>query len=176
MRLWSLHPQYLDRAGLLAAWREGLLAQKVLVGDTKGYHHHPQLRRFRAHGDPMGAIGAFLTALANDATRRGYRFSVEKILHPGDEVASIPVTAGQLDYEWLHLGAKLERRSEVDAARWRDSKPSPNPVFTLVAGGIEAWERPDWPAVTSPSAAPVLLPTPRLVDCSRLPTGRRRET
>ena len=51
MRIWSLHPQYLDRQGLTAAWREGLLAQKVLTGTTKGYRNHPQLRRFRAAGD-----------------------------------------------------------------------------------------------------------------------------
>ncbi|MEN6399799.1 MAG: pyrimidine dimer DNA glycosylase/endonuclease V, partial [Rectinema sp.] len=29
MRLWTLHPQYLDQKGLTAAWREGLLAKKV---------------------------------------------------------------------------------------------------------------------------------------------------
>lgn len=142
MRLWSLHPHHLDRAGLLAAWREGLLAQKVLAGDTAGYRHHPQLQRFRAHPDAMRAIGAYLTALADDATLRGYRFSAEKIAHWRDDVAPIPVTIGQLDYEWQHLGAKLERRSEADAARWRDASPSPHPLFTPVAGGIESWERP----------------------------------
>ncbi len=47
MRLWSLHPKYLDRQGLLAVWREGLLAQKVLQGKTKGYKNHPQLKRFQ---------------------------------------------------------------------------------------------------------------------------------
>jgi len=31
MRLWSLHPRYLDAKGLVALWREGLLAQKVLA-------------------------------------------------------------------------------------------------------------------------------------------------
>lgn len=54
MRIWSLHPQYLDRQGLTAGWREGLLAQKVLTGTTKGYRNHPQLRRFRAAGDGVG--------------------------------------------------------------------------------------------------------------------------
>jgi hypothetical protein len=34
MRLWSLHPKHLDRQGLLAVWREGLLAQEVLRGET----------------------------------------------------------------------------------------------------------------------------------------------
>ena len=36
MRLWSLHPRYLDAKGLVALWREGLLAQAVLKGQTKG--------------------------------------------------------------------------------------------------------------------------------------------
>lgn len=31
MRLWSIHQSYLDRQGLLAVWREGLLAQGVLL-------------------------------------------------------------------------------------------------------------------------------------------------
>ncbi|MGP9584395.1 pyrimidine dimer DNA glycosylase/endonuclease V, partial [Micrococcaceae sp. AOP34-BR2-30] len=30
MRLWSLHPEVLDRQGLIAGWREALLAQAVL--------------------------------------------------------------------------------------------------------------------------------------------------
>jgi hypothetical protein len=33
MRLWSLHPRYLDAKGLQAVWREGLLAKKVLQGN-----------------------------------------------------------------------------------------------------------------------------------------------
>jgi len=34
MRLWTIHPKYLDRQGLLALWREALLAQKVLRRDN----------------------------------------------------------------------------------------------------------------------------------------------
>jgi hypothetical protein len=56
MRLWSLHPCYLDRQGLLALWREALLAQKMLQGQTRGYRFHPQLERFRAQSDPSAAI------------------------------------------------------------------------------------------------------------------------
>jgi hypothetical protein len=32
MRLWSLHPEYLDANGLVALWREALLAQAFLQG------------------------------------------------------------------------------------------------------------------------------------------------
>jgi hypothetical protein len=43
MRLWSLHPCHLDAKGLVALWREGLLAQKVQACETNGYRNHPQL-------------------------------------------------------------------------------------------------------------------------------------
>ncbi len=45
MRLWSLHPKYLDVKGLVRAWREGLLARKALGGETKGYRNHSAPRR-----------------------------------------------------------------------------------------------------------------------------------
>ena len=41
MKLWSIHPKYLDAKGLVALWREALLAQKVLDGKTEGYKNHP---------------------------------------------------------------------------------------------------------------------------------------
>lgn len=47
MRIWSLHPKYLDTKGLVALWRETLLAQHVLSGKTKRYKNHPQLARFK---------------------------------------------------------------------------------------------------------------------------------
>ncbi|WP_313821293.1 pyrimidine dimer DNA glycosylase/endonuclease V, partial [Citricoccus sp.] len=83
MRLWSLHPQYLDRQGLTGGWREALLAQAVLAGRTKGYRSHPQLVRFRSHPDPAAAIGAFLLVTAEEAAERGYTFDVTRIDRPG---------------------------------------------------------------------------------------------
>lgn len=56
MRLWSVHPKYLDTRGLTACWREGLLARKVLLGQTKGYRNHPQLIRFRNTQNPVAAV------------------------------------------------------------------------------------------------------------------------
>ena len=38
MRLWTLHPKYLDPQGLVALWREALLARAVLQGKTRGYN------------------------------------------------------------------------------------------------------------------------------------------
>jgi len=140
MRLWSIHPMYLDVKGLVALWREGLLAQKVLQGTTRGYRRHPQLRRFQSQADPLGAIGAYLEAVANEAASRGYRFDAGKI-HPGRSYDKIPLTRGQLHYEWEHLRSKLSRR---DMRRYQAAlavdEPETHPLFVVVAGEPADWE------------------------------------
>lgn len=149
MRIWSIHPRHLDRMGLLACWRETLLAQAVLAGRARGYRTHPQLERFRAQADPLAAVGAYLGVVAVEAADRGYRFDAGRILQPtpvAEFGAAIPVARGQLDYEWEHLGRKLHERSPEDAARWEDAgEPSAHPLFSVVPGGIESWERPAAP-------------------------------
>jgi len=138
MRLWSLHPSLLDRAGLVALWREALLAQKVLLGQTIGYRHHPQLDRFRQSRNPVRAISTYLWSVADEATERGYRFDLGKIAMVRGR-GSIPVTTGQLAYEYAHLKQKLMRR---DPARLQlIGKVEPNPTFTAVEGPIASWER-----------------------------------
>jgi hypothetical protein len=142
MRIWSLHPDTLDRAAIIACWRETLLAQAVLAGATKGYRQHPQLERFRATPDPVATVGAYLTGLADDADRRGYRFDRSRILMPSAPSPTLEVTDGQLAYEWAHLGRKLEVRSP-DEARRREGVPArPHPLFVVVPGDIAPWERP----------------------------------
>jgi hypothetical protein len=140
MRIWTLHPRYLDRRGLVAVWREGLLAQQVLRGRTRGYRRHPQLIRFQAQGSPLGSIAAYLRAVHAEATARGYVFAEEKI---GRARAGgrIPVTWGQLDYEWGHLRRKLARRDRVWLSRVGRRSPRPHPLFRVVPGPVEAWER-----------------------------------
>jgi hypothetical protein len=140
MRIWTIHPRYLDTKGLLAAWRETLLAQKVLQGATRGYRNHPQLTRFKAHADPPGAIAKYLRAVYEEASSRGYKFSEQKIGAP-DESASLVCTRGQLLYEWNHLKEKLKAR---DARRFslleNISEPEAHPLFTIVEGEVESWE------------------------------------
>ena len=141
MRLWTLHPRYLDSKGLVAVWREALLAQKVLAGATKGYRHHPQLTRFQAQPDPLAAIAAFLAGIAEEAQNRGYRFDANKI--PRRRFSGpIPETRGQLLYEWGHLKAKLQVRDPEVWRRVRGLKlPEAHPLFRIVPGGIREWER-----------------------------------
>ena len=141
MRLWSLHPKYLDTKGFVALWREALLAQAVLRGDTRGYRHHPQLERFMATPKPMHAIAAYLSAIHEEADCRNFKFDVSKI-GPGQLKERIPVTQGQIDYELAHLKKKLAHRDPVclqrlDAVR----RPEPHPVFEIVSGAVEKWER-----------------------------------
>ena len=140
MRLWSLHPELLDRAALVAGWREGLLAQAVLAGRTKGYRSHPQLERFRAAADPVTAVITYLTALREEATRRGYRFDATRLEGPADGSVRIPVTTGQLAFELEHLRAKVRVRAPEWEARL--GEPLPHPMFEVVEGVIESWERP----------------------------------
>lgn len=139
MRLWSLPPSLLDRQGLLAVWREGLLAQKVLLGETRGYRFHPQLDRFRATTNPIGAIGAYLAAIAAEAGYRGYRFDVSKIRKPRSSI-SIPVTTGQLEYEKRHLMRKLRMRDPARARALRSAALQAHPMLRVIEGKVESWE------------------------------------
>lgn len=142
MRLWSLHPQHLDAKGLVALWREGLLAQKVLLGQTRGYTRHPQLHRFQATQDPVAAIGTYLRQVVLEADRRGYRFDGAKIAREV-RCAPLPVTDGQLAYEWQHLLTKLRMRSPPTYEQCCGlGTPALHPFFTLVPGPVEDWERP----------------------------------
>ncbi len=141
MRIWSLHPKYLDRQGLLACWRETLLAQKVLLGETKGFHHHPQLIRFRLSPDPLAAVATYLVSIADEADARGYSFNRLKI-NPGRVTYKILVTRGQILYEWLHLKTKLTRRDPVWLAQISGFEmPESHPLFKIVAGNVEPWEK-----------------------------------
>jgi hypothetical protein len=149
MRLWSIHPKYLDRQGLLAVWREGLLAQKVLLGKTKGYKNHPQLDRFKKLDYPIWALKSYLLFIWIEAEERGYNFDQLKLyngfyfnlIYP----YIITVTTEQLDYEFKHLQKKLKVR---DNLKWVNNKyntltkeAESHPLFAVVEGKIEDWEK-----------------------------------
>lgn len=141
MRLWTLHPKYLDPQGLVALWREALLARAVLRGLTRGYRHHPQLLRFQCHAAPRSAINAYLQEVWRDADGRGYAFDRAKA-GPDRATARIASTTGQLAYEWEHLMRKLRARNPALHRRWRgEGAPRPHPLFVIRLGAIESWER-----------------------------------
>lgn len=144
MRLWSVHPKYLDAKGLVACWREGLLAQDVLLGKTKGYTHHPQLNRFKACKDPVYAIGKYLYYIYDEATRRGYKFNLSKIIKYKGHSIFIPVHLGQMQYEFQHLQNKLKTRAPE---RWVHQQHAVtiiyvHPIFRVLnIKEIEIWEK-----------------------------------
>jgi hypothetical protein len=141
VRLWTLHPALLDARGLVALWREGLLARKVLRGQTVGYRHHPQLERFRACPRPLHAIDAYLWAVHAEATARGYSFDAGK-LGPRRRHPRLPVTAGQLTHERRHLREKLRLRFPAGVGRLHGPAGRvPHPLFRVVPGSVEPWEK-----------------------------------
>ena len=141
MRLWTLHPKYLDARGLVALWREALLAQKVLRGATRGYRHHPQLLRFVETKNPPAALAAYLHFVHAEAVERGYHFDARKIGRFSGR-GKIKETRGQLRYEWLHLKRKLKHR---DPQRLRGlatvKLPESHPLFRIVPGKVRDWEK-----------------------------------
>ena len=163
MRLWTMHPKYLDPRGIVALWREALLAQAVLKGQTSGYMRHPQLSRFRNTAFPAESIASYLRGVHAEATRRGYFFDATRIVSYG-YAKPIMVTRGQLDYEWAHLKKKLQ----VRAPSWLDriqpvSRPVPHPLFRIVPGTVAEWE------VTQPRK---LLQQARKRGSSKFPSNR----
>ena len=143
MRLWSIHPKYLDRVGLVAVWREGLLARRVLEGKTKGYRNHPQLLRFKRYEKPLDLIDAYLFQIYLEAKRRGYSFDDSKIRDVNLQ-GVLTVTRGQLEYEFIHLMKKLEKRDRRKFEELKDlnlKDVEPNPIFRIVEGDVEPWEK-----------------------------------
>jgi len=140
MRLWSLHPKYLDAQGLVALWREALLAQAVLAGKTRGYKNHPQLRRFQQSSSPKNYIAEYLKAVQAEGDRRGYHFDAKKIVG-GGKLEPLHVTEGQLAFEWEHLRRKVRERARKWMGELRGVEtPEPHPLLQVVEGGMEEWE------------------------------------
>lgn len=143
MRIWSLHPKYLDGKGLVALWRETLLAKKVLEGKTKGYKKHPQLHRFKKCDKPLDCIEHYLSIVYRESVKRGYKFDKTKIDF-NFTPQKLTVNTGQLYYEWNYLLNKLKTR---DKKRYHEliykNGFGPHPLFEVVEGSVEKWEKPD---------------------------------
>lgn len=140
MRIWSIHPKYLDAKGLVALWRETLLAKAVLIDSTKGYSNHSQLVRFKQQASPVNAINYYLSVVHDEAIRRGYKFDKTKVGEFNiDQLIS--VTNGQVEFESSHLFNKLMKRDQ----KWLDTISFNNvqlhPLFVTVNGPIESWEK-----------------------------------
>lgn len=145
MRIWSIHPSYLDWMGLGAQWREALLAQKVIQGKTKGWKNHPQLNRFKKHIEPLKAVGFYLLEIYTESQRRNYNYNYSKIIKPVDSIQKIPLNRGQIIYEFNLLMERLKKRTPD---KYKDnlniSNLYPHPLFTIREGPPEKWEKSYW--------------------------------
>ncbi len=140
MRIWSLHPKYLDSKGLVALWRETLLAKRVLEGRTNGYKNHPQLNRFKTESKPLNVINQYLSEIYIEASKRNYNFDKQKINWDFDKT-KMNVTNGQLYYEVSHLLNKLKTRDIKKFEELNTNKIfETHPLFELIVGPIEKWE------------------------------------
>ena len=141
MRIWSLHPKYIDSKGLVALWRETLLAKNVLEGKTKGYKNHPQLDRFKVAKSSVAAINYYLQYVWVEASNRGYNFDKNKFTL-FEDVDKIHLTTGQLNFEREHMLRKLKTRDfKMYQKLVNITKPEIHPLFKLIEGDIEPWER-----------------------------------
>ena len=140
MRIWSIHPEYLDTKGLVALWREALLARHVLEGKTKGYKNHPQLDRFKTAGNPSECINQYLSIIYEEAITRGFNFDKRKI-NWNFEPVKLAVTKGQIEYETVHLLRKLKIRDRNKYTILSGKKRiKTHPLFIVIRGKIEPWE------------------------------------
>lgn len=143
MRLWSIRFDWLDPIGLVALWRESLLAKSVIEGNTIGYRNHPQLLRFKSYLSPFNAINTYLLYVKEEADRRGFLFDESKILQSSvDKGIKIAVSQGQLDYELQLLKKKITLRSKNKLeVVFNNESGQPNSLFISYKGPIEPWEK-----------------------------------
>ena len=143
MGLWSIDLGWLDSIGIVALWRESLLARAVLEGKTNGYVNHPQLYRFKSSEKPLAAIETYLYYVFEESLKRGFNFDNEKIRNSLiDKNIKISVSQGQLDYELKLLKLKLKQRSQEYYKNISTiNKGNLNSMFASHPGSIEVWER-----------------------------------
>jgi hypothetical protein len=149
LRLWSLDPKYLDSKALNGVWRESLLAQSVILGKTKGWKNHPQLIRFKHTQNPIETIGYYLKKIYEESCKRGYKYNKNKITKSLENIEKIKITSGQIKYEYKILKERIKKRSpkkyqEILKQEINGEFPKPHPLFTIIEGDVEQWEKSYW--------------------------------
>ena len=117
---------------ILRPFRQAQRASPQTYRDSAGVRH-------RSGQSPPICTGLYAESLA-----RGYCFDAAKISRARYS-GLLRVTRGQLDYEWKHLLAKLVMR-DLDRHRQlrKIKRPRPHPLFRIIAGSREDWEK-GWP-------------------------------
>ncbi len=141
MRIWSIHPKYLDSKGFVALWREALLAKTVLEGKTAGYRNHPQLDRFKNSEHPLDAINQYLSFIYDESVNRHFAFDSTKF-RKHTVPLFLTVSEGQIVFEFEHLLSKLKVREINLYKTLKETRTIiPHPMFKIIKGKIEKWER-----------------------------------
>lgn len=141
MLVWSIHPSYLEVKNFVALWSESLLAQNVLLGNTKGWVNHPQLIRFRKHEFPLQAIANYLHDVCDEAENRGYNFKLEKIQLPWQKIDKLQITMAGIEHEWQYFLKKMKLRNLKYFNKWKNNiEIKTHPAFKIIEGKIKDWE------------------------------------
>jgi len=143
MRLWSFHPMYLDKIGYARVINEAVAGYHAYMKTGKGYpaawEKHSQLARFKAH--PSDFLRDYIKFLID---YKRY-IQLKEIDFPGsflpDLNSCMTVTEGQLDYEWKRYLSKLKIRNFVKYSELKYIQPKPHPLFTVIKGDVEHWEK-----------------------------------
>jgi hypothetical protein len=143
MRLWSIHPKYLDASRLNAQWREALLCKACLEDKTVGYLNHPQYLRVKNHPHPHDFINKFLYSIWEEGFNRGYKYDDTKFAICLD-FEPMEVTEDQIEYEFEHLQKKLGEFDEQYVSNEQDFNEEGillNDCFLLIPGPIMNFEK-----------------------------------
>lgn len=132
MSLWSLHPKYFDKQGLMSLWREGLAVQKMLAEDASLQKPVPMFEEFKKSSNPIKAIGSYLSMVASEGARQGYKLNHERILCPNFDAEFIEIKPEQIIFEMDFLKSKLKQR---DVKKYYETAQASsidvNPVFSF---------------------------------------------
>lgn len=137
MRLWTIHPEYLDNKQLSTLWRDTLLAKNVLSGLTKHHKSDSQLNRFQNHPIPRKAINFYLSIIWEESQNRNMPFDESKFSKTSlKEKEFIEVNTGQVSFEFKRL--KQEQKNDIIQI---PAKIKIHPLFKSVNGPVEVWEK-----------------------------------
>lgn len=154
MRLWTIHPKYLDGKRLTSQWKEGIQMMHIWkeIGENPepakrlGYVSHPQVRRLSNllvadSGLISLLLHQHLTAVHEESVQRSYSFNKKLIDDLAPDCKNAPkvyVTMGQVAYEFALMATKNNEWSQKVAI---DPYMLCNPIFQVVSGSIESWEK-----------------------------------
>jgi hypothetical protein len=141
MRIWSIHPKYLDSKELLNLWNETIQAKNEFLTKFSGHFSNKQLERFLDLKNPLEAINSYMSSIYREAVKRDFSVDDSFMDWDFDDSIQIPVTAGQISHEISKLKSRLRERDEKKLQKLNGRTfLELHPIFYSVPGTIEEWE------------------------------------